>query len=147
MRMLQFQKHFLDWLRDRLPDDGFYTFPAMAARLTPGDLGNQMRELLNRRQRAAGQTDIVPYIPTMSPAADGLHRTDLRMLFAELPTNVDDPLERLRLTTDNLTRAKASFDAMPTELLREATEFLPRDMFDWFVDAVVRLPEDRLQVP
>ncbi len=220
MRMLQFQKHFLDSLRDRLPDDGFYTFPAMAARLTPGDLGNQMRELLNKRQRAAGQPDIVPYIPTMSPARtaftgqisanrqfvfadmsfarvrasknaattmnnvvmticagalrpylinDGgipdqpltvccpasLRRGDLtdpwgnhvHMLFAELPTNVDDPLERLRLTTDNLTRAKASFDAMPTELLRESTEFLPRDMFDWFVDAVVRLPEDRLQVP
>jgi diacylglycerol O-acyltransferase / wax synthase len=220
MRMLQFQKHFVDWLRDRLPDDGFYTFPAMAARLTPGDLGNQMRELLNRRQRAAGQTDIVPYIPTMSPPRTAftgqisanrqfvfaemsfarvraiskkaattmnnvvmticagalrpylinhggipdqpltvccpvsLRRGDLtdrgnhvHTLFAELPTNVDDPLERLRLTTDNLTRAKASFDAMPTELLREATEFLPRDMFDWFVDAVVRLPEDRLQVP
>jgi hypothetical protein len=66
MRMLQFQKHFLDWLRDLFPNDGFYTFPAMAARLTPGDLGNQMRELLNKRQRAAGQPDIVPYIPTMS---------------------------------------------------------------------------------
>jgi diacylglycerol O-acyltransferase len=221
MRMLQFQKHLLDWLRDRLPDDGFYTFPAMAARLTPGDLGNQMRELLNKRQRAAGQPDIVPYIPTMSPARTAftgqisanrqfvfaemsfarvraiskkaattmnnvvmticagalrpylinhggipdqpltvccpvsLRRGDLtdpwgnhvHVLFAELPTNVDDSLERLRLTTDNLTRAKASFDAMPTELLREATEFLLRDMFDWFVDAVVRLPEDRLQVP
>jgi hypothetical protein len=87
MRMIQFQKHFLYWLRDRLPDDGFYTFPAMAARLTPGDLGNQMRELLNRRQRAAGQPDIVPYIPTMSPprtAFTGQISANRQLVFGEM---------------------------------------------------------------
>jgi hypothetical protein len=46
-----------------------------------------MRELLNRRQRAAGQPDIVPYIPTMSPprtAFTGLISANRQLVFGEM---------------------------------------------------------------
>ncbi|HEX6760719.1 MAG TPA: hypothetical protein VF086_20260 [Propionibacteriaceae bacterium] len=51
------------------------------------DLGNQMRGLLNRRQRAAGQPDIVPYIPTSSPprtAFTGHISANRQFVFADM---------------------------------------------------------------
>jgi diacylglycerol O-acyltransferase / wax synthase len=65
----------------------------------------------------------------------------VHMMFAPLPTHIEDPLERVRLVTKDLTTAKSSFDSLPTHLFREASNFMPRDLFHWATEAWIRMPD------
>jgi diacylglycerol O-acyltransferase / wax synthase len=47
------------------------------------------------------------------------------MFFAELPTDVKDPIERLHEAKARVRAGKQAFDATPTHLLRQASEFIP----------------------
>jgi WS/DGAT/MGAT family acyltransferase len=53
------------------------------------------------------------------------------MFFAQLPTEVEDPVERLLAAGSRVKSAKGNFDALPTELLRPLSEFIP--MAAWSV--------------
>ena len=64
----------------------------------------------------------------------------VHMIFAPLPTHVADPAERLRFASKAVTTAKASFDALPTHLLREASRFLPPVVFNASVPLMTRVP-------
>lgn len=67
----------------------------------------------------------------------GLRRPDeefrwgnqVSMIFAPLPTHLDDPLERLEFAGRAVKTAKANFDEMPVEHLEAASEFLPEAVF------------------
>jgi diacylglycerol O-acyltransferase len=47
------------------------------------------------------------------------------MFFAELPTDVEDPIERLHEAKARVKAGKQSFDATPTHLIRQVSEFIP----------------------
>ena len=47
------------------------------------------------------------------------------MFFAELPTDVTDPVERLHAAHARVKQGKDTFDALPTHLIREASDFIP----------------------
>jgi WS/DGAT/MGAT family acyltransferase len=51
------------------------------------------------------------------------------MFFAELPTDVADPIERLHEAQVRVRAGKESFDATPTHLLREVSEFIPYSLW------------------
>jgi WS/DGAT/MGAT family acyltransferase len=47
------------------------------------------------------------------------------MFFAELPTDVADPIERLHAAKARVRKGKETFDALPVHLIREASDFIP----------------------
>ena len=47
------------------------------------------------------------------------------MFFAELPTDVADPIERLHAASTRVRKGKTTFDALPVHLVRDASEFIP----------------------
>ena len=47
------------------------------------------------------------------------------MFFAELPTDVADPIERLHAANSRVKKGKETFDALPVHLVRDASEFIP----------------------
>ena len=47
------------------------------------------------------------------------------MFFAELPTDVEDPIERLHAAKARVKAGKQAYDATPTHLLRQVSEFIP----------------------
>jgi diacylglycerol O-acyltransferase len=71
----------------------------------------------------------------------------VHMMFAHLPVHLADPLQRLEVVTDQLTRAKASFDGLPTHLIRDGSRFIPRDLFVWLTQAWLRLPSRYSRAP
>jgi len=46
-------------------------------------------------------------------------------IFAPLPTNSDDPLERVKLINQSMIEAKGSFDLLPADLLVQVSELIP----------------------
>ncbi len=46
-------------------------------------------------------------------------------IFAPLPTNSEDPLERVKLVNQAMTEAKGSFDLLPADLLVQVSELIP----------------------
>lgn len=193
------QMQSTEWLAGRIKDDGVLAGPAFLARMLPGGLGRPLRKVVNLRQKATGQPEVKPLLPTLRKPHTPFNRTvtanrtfafsdlplgdfkrvgktlgytlndvvvavvagslrrylearggvpdrpltvcipaSLRtgdedpywgnyisMFFAELPTHVDDPIERLRLTHDNLLGARKSFQALPIHLIRPVSEFIP----------------------
>lgn len=65
----------------------------------------------------------------------------VHMMFSDFPTHIADPIERVRVVTEDLVRAKNSFDGLPPHLIREASNFIPRDTFAWMTKLWIRLPE------
>jgi WS/DGAT/MGAT family acyltransferase len=65
----------------------------------------------------------------------------VHMIFAELPTHLEDPADRLRFARQAVATTKANFDAMPTHLVREASRFLPPVVFNASVPVMTRLHE------
>lgn len=51
------------------------------------------------------------------------------MFFAELPTDVADPVERLHAANERVRKGKDTFDALPVHLIREASEFIPNALW------------------
>ena len=51
------------------------------------------------------------------------------MFFAELPTDVEDPIERLHEAKARVKAGKETFDSLPTHLIREASEFIPNSVW------------------
>ncbi|MFV2040088.1 MAG: WS/DGAT domain-containing protein, partial [Acidimicrobiales bacterium] len=49
----------------------------------------------------------------------------LSTIFAKLPTDCDDPLERVRLMSQAMDDAKGSFDLLPADLLLQVSELIP----------------------
>ena len=64
----------------------------------------------------------------------------VHMIFAPLPTHLEDPAERVVFARSAVAKAKASFDALPTHLLREASRFLPPVIFNASVPIMTRVP-------
>ena len=54
----------------------------------------------------------------------------VHMIFAPLPTHLDDPLARVKAASTAVKSAKGNFDAMPTSLIREASRFIPSAIFN-----------------
>lgn len=71
----------------------------------------------------------------------------VHMMFSDFPTHLDDPIERVEVVTADLTRAKNSFDGLPTELIREGSNFLPKDLFRAMAKLWIRLPEKYSRAP
>ncbi len=64
----------------------------------------------------------------------------VNMMQAPLPTNVADPVERLRLVIAELKLAKGSFDGMPTHLMRDSSRLAPRDGFGLMSGLMAKAP-------
>jgi hypothetical protein len=62
------------------------------------------------------------------------------MIFAPLPTHLENPAERVAFARSAVATAKASYDALPTHLLREASKFLPPILFNAAVPLMTRVP-------
>ncbi len=67
--------------------------------------------------------------------------THLGMLFAEFPTNVDDPVARLTLVRDDLAAARATFEALPMHMLRDASRLLPVTLLNVSMKLLNRAPD------
>ena len=67
----------------------------------------------------------------------------VHMIFAPLPTHLEDPAERVRFARKAVSTAKANFDSLPTHLLREASRFLPPIVFNASVPVMTRVPAGR----
>jgi WS/DGAT/MGAT family acyltransferase len=68
------------------------------------------------------------------------------MFWAELPTDVEDPVERLHAANARVKQGKQTFDALPTHLIREASDFIPRAVWSVPQRVLAKLP-DRLSIP
>ncbi len=204
------------WMVRRFPKDGLTTLPALAAKIIPGDVGKPLVNLINKRQRAAGEPEIASMIPTLFPPKTPFNRqvssrrlfaytelpleeskaigkvfgatlnnvvvtvcagairqllldkgypvdkplvvccpvslrtghekdpwaNHINMMYAPLPIDIADPAERLKVVTAELTKAKSSFDNMPTHLIREASRMVPSAIMGIATNVLVRLPGD-----
>ena len=65
----------------------------------------------------------------------------VHMIFAPLPTHLDDPLARVRAAGAAVKAAKGNFDALPVGLIREASRFIPSAMFNVMTRAMVKMPD------
>lgn len=63
------------------------------------------------------------------------------MFFAELPTDVADPIERLHAASARVKKGKQTFDALPTHLTREASEFIPNALWSVPQRVMAKLPD------
>ena len=61
--------------------------------------------------------------------------------FAEFPTHLDGPLERLNAVHTDLKSAKDTFDALPTHLFRDVMKFVPQTMWDVSVKPISKKPD------
>lgn len=66
----------------------------------------------------------------------------INMMYAPFPIHLEDPVARLRAVTEELTRAKSSFDNLPTHLIRDASSLVPSAVMGLATNALVRLPGD-----
>ena len=64
----------------------------------------------------------------------------VHMVFAPLPTHLDEPAERLTAARRAIATAKGNFDALPVHLLRESSRFLPPVVFNASVPLMTRVP-------
>jgi len=71
----------------------------------------------------------------------------VHMIFAPIPTHLDDPLARVKAASTAVKSAKGNFDAMPTSLIREASRFIPSAIFNVMVRAMVKLPDSLSKGP
>ncbi|MGV1007296.1 MAG: wax ester/triacylglycerol synthase family O-acyltransferase [Dermatophilaceae bacterium] len=62
-------------------------------------------------------------------------------IFAEFPTNVDDPVQRLHTVREEVKSARENVEALPTHLLREASNFIPQAFWNLSVRLVARTPD------
>jgi WS/DGAT/MGAT family acyltransferase len=68
---------------------------------------------------------LVAMVPVSIRSGNELDKWSNRVsgLLARLPTNVGDPIERVRTMHDTMTAAKEQFDLMPAELIAELNQF------------------------
>lgn len=88
VKAVTLQAAFAKWLVDRFPEDRLTTIPALVAKLIPGDVGKPLVDLINRRQRAAGQPEIASLMPTLFPPRTPFNRhvsSRRTYAFTELP--------------------------------------------------------------
>lgn len=71
----------------------------------------------------------------------------LFMMFAPLPTDVADPVERLRAVTRNLKVAKDSFDNLPTQLMRNGSSLLSGALYALPIQLLSRAPHRMAKAP
>lgn len=71
----------------------------------------------------------------------------VHMIFARFPTHLDDPAERIRFARSAIRRSKGSFEALPTDLVRDASRFVPSAMFDLATRLMVKLPDAASRAP
>ncbi|MEI2777518.1 MAG: wax ester/triacylglycerol synthase domain-containing protein [Tetrasphaera sp.] len=64
----------------------------------------------------------------------------VHMIFAPFPVDIENPVERVRKSSEAVKLSKGSFDAMPTVHLREMFKFIPPPTFNLMVKAFVKLP-------
>ena len=62
-------------------------------------------------------------------------------IFAELPTNVEDPLQQLRLVREEVKSARENVEALPTHLLREASNLIPQTFWKLSVKLMAKAPD------
>ena len=65
----------------------------------------------------------------------------ISMFFAPFPTNIEDPLERLNTVHNDLLAARENFDALPKELFREASRFIPQAFFAVHQNLLSKAPD------
>lgn len=64
----------------------------------------------------------------------------VHMIFAPFRVDIEDPIERVRKSSEAVKKSKGSFDSMPTAHLREMFKFIPPATFNLMVKAFVKLP-------
>jgi diacylglycerol O-acyltransferase len=80
---------------------------------------------------ALPETPLVAQIPisVRTEAQAGTYGNRIMLQTAALFTNIEDPIERLRLTHEALGDMKARHKALPAELLQDANHFIPPAVF------------------
>ena len=101
---------------------------------------------LRRYMLAIGETPTEPLIvcvPAMLNTGDEKERwaNHISMFFAEFPTHVAAPVERLRLVHEDLRAAKENFDALPTDLFRDAMRYDPQVLWNTSVKLMNKSPD------
>ncbi|HEX7353698.1 MAG TPA: wax ester/triacylglycerol synthase family O-acyltransferase [Mycobacteriales bacterium] len=83
-------------------------------------------------ERGALPTDpLVAMVPlsVRQPEQVGTFGNRISMMVVPIPTDVADPIERLRVTHATMTVAKTRHQALPATLLSDATQFIPPALF------------------
>ena len=62
-------------------------------------------------------------------------------IFAELPTNLEDPLQQLRVVREEVKSARETVEALPTHLLREASNFIPQAFWKLSIRLMAKAPD------
>ena len=65
----------------------------------------------------------------------------ISMFFAPFPTNIEDPLGGLNTVHNDLLAARENFDALPKELFREASRFIPQAFFAVHQNLLSKAPD------
>lgn len=66
-RVARLSGELVSWAAQRLYRDHLTTLPQMTAKVLPGELGMALASLVNFRQRANGEPDVTPMVPTLWP--------------------------------------------------------------------------------
>ncbi|WP_137120106.1 wax ester/triacylglycerol synthase family O-acyltransferase [Segeticoccus rhizosphaerae] len=69
------QAQTVKYLVGRRSEDGVMALPAFIARMIPGKVGAPVRGVVNRRQRAKGQPEVLPVLPQVTKPATPFNRT------------------------------------------------------------------------
>lgn len=96
---------------------------------------------------ALPDSPLVAMIPVSIRTGEEEHRWTNRVsaIFAELPTDEADPLQRIQRVHDSMVNAKALFDAVPAERLTNFAEFPPPAVFASAMRTATRLTANRAQ--
>jgi WS/DGAT/MGAT family acyltransferase len=73
---------------------------------------------------------LVAALPISWRTGDEEHRwaNQIWMIFAPVPTHLDDPIERLKYAKEQMSIAKRNWQNMPGHLLREASSLMPAEL-------------------
>lgn len=67
LRVVQLEAELVAWAVRRIWRDHLTTVPQVLAKLLPGEIGSGLAALVNYRQRANGEPDVTPLVPTVWP--------------------------------------------------------------------------------
>jgi len=84
---------------------------------------------------------LVAVVPVSVRTKDeaGTYGNKVSAIMVPIPTNVEDPLERVRLAHEAMRAAKNYHDAVPADVLADATQFLPPALLAQAAQAITAL--------
>lgn len=103
-----------------------------------------VRRYLDRRGVLTDKPLIINCPVSLRGEVDSTHKerwaNHVFMMFALFPTHLADPLERLAFARKEFASAKSNWDAMPVEMMRDMSRYMPAEIMMALMGTLAKLP-------